>query len=96
MDRNKSKVVKSLEPHLKDFHVTNVRTDRVDSRKILSEDESLPVLAGPPFSRESFDRILLDGPCSGLGQRPKFRTEISIKELRSFPILQSHLFDTVC
>lgn len=50
---------------------------------------------GPPFPPCVFDRILLDAPCSGLGQRPKLE-EIDFKHVASFPPLQKKLFVTVC
>lgn len=50
---------------------------------------------GPPFLKESFDRILLDTPCSALGQRPQLYNPIRLKELESFPRLQRKLFITV-
>ncbi|XP_061778205.1 tRNA (cytosine(72)-C(5))-methyltransferase NSUN6 [Nerophis ophidion] len=46
----------------------------------------------PPFHPESFDRILLDAPCSGLGQRPNMASTWSLKEICSFPPLQRKLF----
>lgn len=39
-----------------------------------------------------FDRILLDAPCSALGQRPQFNTSMKMKELASFPKIQQRLF----
>ncbi|XP_075068031.1 tRNA (cytosine(72)-C(5))-methyltransferase NSUN6 [Mixophyes fleayi] len=49
---------------------------------------------GPPFLPESFDRILLDAPCSGMGQRPSMVCPLSLKELVSYPALQRKLFST--
>ncbi|XP_036453519.1 tRNA (cytosine(72)-C(5))-methyltransferase NSUN6 isoform X1 [Colossoma macropomum] len=48
----------------------------------------------PPFQEESFDRILLDAPCSGLGQRPNMAINWSLKEVCSYPPLQRKLFTT--
>ncbi|KHJ39996.1 NOL1/NOP2/sun family protein [Trichuris suis] len=47
---------------------------------------------GPPsFPRSGFDRVLLDAPCSGLGQRPLlFKPDE--KTVSSFPSLQKKLF----
>uniref|UniRef100_A0A5S6QIY0 SAM-dependent MTase RsmB/NOP-type domain-containing protein n=1 Tax=Trichuris muris TaxID=70415 RepID=A0A5S6QIY0_TRIMR len=43
------------------------------------------------FPRDGFDRVLLDAPCSGLGQRPMlFKPEE--KNISSFPSLQKKLF----
>lgn len=49
----------------------------------------------PPFPEESFDRILLDAPCSGLGQRPNMAINYSLKEVCSYQPLQRKLFRTV-
>jgi len=46
----------------------------------------------PPFPPEYFDRILVDAPCSGLGQRPQFYNKMTLKELNSFPKIQKKLF----
>ncbi|TFJ98555.1 tripartite motif-containing protein 72 [Platysternon megacephalum] len=47
---------------------------------------------GPPFSAESFDRILLDVPCSGMGQRPNMAYFWTLKEVTSYQPLQRKLF----
>lgn len=54
---------------------------------------SLP--ASPPYPSGSFDHILLDAPCSALGQRPQFVVKMTLKELQSYPRLQRKLFTTV-
>ena len=41
-----------------------------DDARAEDEEEELEALQGP-LEEESFDRILLDAPCSGLGQRPQ-------------------------
>ena len=41
---------------------------------------------------ESFDKILLDAPCSALGQRPMLVQTAKVKELKSFAKLQKKLF----
>ena len=38
---------------------------------------------GPPFLENSFDRILLDPPCSAMGQRPLLRWGKSLAEIQS-------------
>lgn len=50
--------------------------------------------AGPPFPPESFDRVLLDAPCSGMGQRPNMAGVLSLKELKSYQPLQRKLLST--
>lgn len=57
--------------------------------------KSSDVSKGPPFAAESFDRILLDAPCSALGQRPQFSNNVNIKCLRSYIPLQRKLFYSV-
>ncbi|KAM3929659.1 tRNA (cytosine(72)-C(5))-methyltransferase NSUN6 [Leptodactylus fuscus] len=49
---------------------------------------------GPPFPPESFDRVLLDAPCSGMGQRPNMACALSLKELTSYQPLQRKLLST--
>ena len=65
--------------------ITNVTTFVMDGTKSVMEtlDTGSPVSSQmcPPYPEESFDRILLDAPCSGLGQRPQFYNKIKIKEL---------------
>lgn len=51
--------------------------------------------AGPPFPPESFDRVLLDAPCSGLGQRPNMGSTWSLKEICSYKPLQRKLLHSV-
>ncbi|KAL7732165.1 hypothetical protein ACLKA6_010290 [Drosophila palustris] len=47
----------------------------------------------PPFAASSFDRILLDAPCSGLGNRPQLSCNIKQpKVLQSYPHIQRSLF----
>ena len=42
---------------------------------------------------ESYDKILLDAPCSALGQRPMLVQTAKVKELKSFAKLQKKLFE---
>ena len=51
--------------------------------------------SSPPYPSGTFDRILLDAPCSALGQRPQFVVRMNLKELQSYPRLQRKLFTTV-
>ncbi|KAF6021408.1 NSUN6 [Bugula neritina] len=56
-----------------------------------SSNVSPGVLGSPPYRPETFDRILLDAPCSALGQRPSLSNPITMKELSSYPPLQRKL-----
>ncbi|XP_015232936.1 PREDICTED: putative methyltransferase NSUN6 isoform X3 [Cyprinodon variegatus] len=77
----------------------NAQTLRLQSIKAYCFDSTQAVsiepteeYKGPPFPPESFDRVLLDAPCSGLGQRPNMASTWSLKEICSYPPLQRKLF----
>ena len=72
-----------------------VETHVKDSTKLLLEDTSnlSDGKKSPIFHEHMFGRILLDAPCSALGQRPQFNISMKPKELASFPKLQRKLFD---
>ncbi|XP_015595719.1 putative methyltransferase NSUN6 isoform X2 [Cephus cinctus] len=95
LEKIKSKIEK-LQNNCKDFSVKNVEIFCIDSTKAVAEDLSSVKINPlcPPFPEETFDRILLDGPCSGLGQRPQIFNSISPAELRSYVPLQRKLFST--
>jgi len=65
----------------------------MDGTKSYSENSDRET-ESPPFPAEYFDRILIDAPCSGLGQRPQFFNKMNLKELDSFPKIQRKLFAT--
>lgn len=79
-----------------DFGIENIRIHHfdslisVDSNNINNESE-----IKPPFKVESFDRILLDAPCSNLGQRPLLKIEVNENLIKSFPALQKKLLINV-
>lgn len=79
-----------------DKHKANVHIFQADSTQIIDDqDMNIDIFNGPPFSIESFDKILLDAPCSGLGKRPQFYNNISEKVLKSYVPLQRKLFQNV-
>jgi 16S rRNA (cytosine967-C5)-methyltransferase len=50
----------------------------------------------PPFSPGSFDRVLLDAPCSGLGtlrRRPEIRLKVDEANIRSLAALQRRMLE---
>lgn len=49
---------------------------------------------GPPFPLGSFDRILLDPPCSAMGQRPLLRWGKSLADVRDHAGYQQHFLRT--
>lgn len=61
----------------------------------LADAQNLWSFAGPPYPPESFDRVLLDAPCSGLGQRPNMGSTWSLKEICSYQPLQRKLLQAV-
>lgn len=50
---------------------------------------------GPPFAPFFFKKIILDPPCSGLGQRPQLRYIASDQEIQSYPRYQRKLIEQV-
>ena len=77
--------------NIKAFAFDSVKAVRVNDTQSLNETDD----DSPPFAKESFDRVLLDAPCSALGQRPQLYNPIKMKELQSFPRLQRKLFIAV-
>lgn len=91
-DKSKSKI-NSLKSNCEEFGVEIVQAFLMDGSKSCHEDASLNDTS-PLYPPETFDRILLDAPCSGLGQRPQFYNKMKMKELESFPKIQKKLFAT--
>lgn len=81
-----------LRENLKRFHFDCVQLFTFDATKALTK-EITPLNVGPPYPAETFDRILLDAPCSGFGNRPLLTTKMSIQSLQSYPKLQKKLLD---
>ncbi|KAJ0176626.1 hypothetical protein K1T71_007805 [Dendrolimus kikuchii] len=71
--------------------VTCVNVFAFDSTKCCSED-SQDINCGPPFPLNSFGKVLLDAPCSGLGQRPQLIDKLNPKTINSYKFLQRKLF----
>ncbi|XP_077628529.1 tRNA (cytosine(72)-C(5))-methyltransferase NSUN6 isoform X2 [Crocuta crocuta] len=63
-----------------------------DGTKALKLDMVKDAEGKPPFLPESFDRVLLDAPCSGMGQRPNMACSWTLKEVTSYQPLQRKLF----
>lgn len=75
--------------------LSNIQPHIFDSTKLVADQMGDFNIRKPPFQPETFDRILLDAPCSALGQRPQLYNAIRFKELQSFPRLQKKLFCAV-
>ncbi|KAL1784760.1 methyltransferase NSUN6 isoform X1 [Sigmodon hispidus] len=70
----------------------SIRAFCFDATKALKVDVIEGPEGAPPFLPESFDRILLDAPCSGMGQRPNMACTWTLKEVTSYQPLQRKLF----
>ncbi len=62
-----------------------------ESSHNINEDTSTDCENVKGFYPESFDRILLDPPCSALGLRPKLQIEVTLQQLQKFPRYQQKL-----
>lgn len=71
----------------------NIKIFCYDARKaVIEQDSNFVCTDGPPFEQNHFDRVLLDTPCSALGQRPQLYNTITLAQLRSYIPLQRSLF----
>uniref|UniRef100_A0A6P7FLK9 Methyltransferase NSUN6 n=1 Tax=Diabrotica virgifera virgifera TaxID=50390 RepID=A0A6P7FLK9_DIAVI len=87
------KKVAQLQKRCEDFGA-KVYSFQADSTAIISDTlSSKNVIDGPPFAPQSFDKILLDAPCSVLGKRPQLANRSSENEIKSFVPLQRKLFE---
>eukprot|EP01116_Phalansterium_solitarium_P012510 TRINITY_DN2887_c0_g1_i2.p1 TRINITY_DN2887_c0_g1~~TRINITY_DN2887_c0_g1_i2.p1 ORF type:complete len:338 (-),score=53.24 TRINITY_DN2887_c0_g1_i2:23-1036(-) len=90
VDRTADKV-KAIEDLASRLGLTNIQAIRCDSTTLLTPTATSTPSAAP-FEPESFDRIMLDPPCSGLGQRPRLKDLITLKNLIGFSPYQRKLF----
>ncbi|XP_046535110.1 tRNA (cytosine(72)-C(5))-methyltransferase NSUN6 isoform X1 [Equus quagga] len=72
--------------------LNSIRAFCFDGTKALKLNMVKNTEGEPPFLPESFDRILLDAPCSGMGQRPNMACSWTLKEVTSYQPLQRKLF----
>ncbi|KAI4489670.1 hypothetical protein M0804_003852 [Polistes exclamans] len=94
LERSKSKLDK-LQSNCDKFSSGNVKIFCYDSTKACNNHiNNSNINDGPPFKENSFDRILLDSPCSALGQRPQLLSKITAVQLRSYVFMQKSLFST--
>ncbi|XP_034562546.1 tRNA (cytosine(72)-C(5))-methyltransferase NSUN6 isoform X2 [Notolabrus celidotus] len=90
LDRIRNKIDK-IRQNAKLLHLNSIKAYSFNSTQAVSSDPAQET-EGPPFPPESFDRVLLDAPCSGLGQRPIMANTWSLKEVCSYQPLQRKLF----
>jgi 16S rRNA C967 or C1407 C5-methylase (RsmB/RsmF family)/predicted ribosome-associated RNA-binding protein Tma20 len=69
----------------------NKNTDE-NEKNILNKFKALSNIRCSVFPDESFDVILLDPPCSALGQRPMFSCDMTLEGLLTFHSYQRALF----
>ncbi|XP_028289723.1 putative methyltransferase NSUN6 isoform X2 [Gouania willdenowi] len=92
LDKIRSKIAQ-IQENAQILRLQSIKAFCFDGTKAVSSD-STQTSEGPPFPAESFDRVLLDAPCSGLGQRPNMSITWSLKEICSYQPLQRKLFHT--
>ncbi|XP_076014197.1 tRNA (cytosine(72)-C(5))-methyltransferase NSUN6 isoform X2 [Genypterus blacodes] len=85
--RNK---IERIRQNAKILNLNSIKVHCFNSTQAVSSDPAQDA-KGPPFLPESFDRVLLDAPCSGLGQRPNMANTWSLKEICSYQPLQRKL-----
>ncbi|XP_028425841.1 putative methyltransferase NSUN6 isoform X3 [Perca flavescens] len=90
LDRIRNKIDR-IHQNAQMLHLRSIKVYCFNSTQAVSSDPAQEA-EGPPFPPESFDRVLLDAPCSGLGQRPSMSCTWSLKEICSYQPLQRKLF----
>ncbi|XP_050000717.1 tRNA (cytosine(72)-C(5))-methyltransferase NSUN6 isoform X3 [Alexandromys fortis] len=85
--------VEKLKQNASLLGLRSIRAFCFDATKALKLDMADGTEGAPPFLPESFDRILLDAPCSGMGQRPNMACTWTLKEVTSYQPLQRKLFN---
>ncbi|XP_060803219.1 tRNA (cytosine(72)-C(5))-methyltransferase NSUN6 [Amyelois transitella] len=90
LDKTPQKIA-SLQKNCYSHGLTCIKAFVFDSTKCCSY-ESDGVHQGPPYPPNSFDKVLLDAPCSGLGQRPQLINKMTPKMLQSYKFVQRKLF----
>ncbi|XP_032956497.1 tRNA (cytosine(72)-C(5))-methyltransferase NSUN6 isoform X2 [Rhinolophus ferrumequinum] len=84
--------VKKIKQNALLLGLNSIRAFCFDGTKAVKLDTVKDTEGEPPFLPESFDRILLDAPCSGMGQRPNMACAWTLKEVTSYQPLQRKLF----
>lgn len=91
LDKTESKILLVKDKILKN-NLKSINAYAYDSTKTFVEslmENSIDFK--PPYKAETFDRILLDAPCSALGNRPMLSSNITPKMLESYGKVQKKL-----
>ncbi|CAH1790954.1 unnamed protein product [Owenia fusiformis] len=89
-DKGPSKIAK-IESNVKMWDLTIIEPYAFNACNAF--DPTAPPSGPPPYPEATFDKVLLDGPCSALGQRPLLKNKSSLKQIKSNPPLQKRIFD---
>ncbi|KAL1451731.1 hypothetical protein WDU94_006081 [Cyamophila willieti] len=94
LDKSKARLYR-LNETLKSLDLCSIQTHLFDSTRIHSSCEE--DIERMNLQQQSFDRVLLDAPCSGFGQRPMFENELSTldlnKKIKSHTFIQKKLLE---
>ncbi|KAK3587845.1 hypothetical protein CHS0354_019715 [Potamilus streckersoni] len=85
LDKTPQKVEK-VAKNAATWGITCIETYPFDSTQAV--DEAADVSGPPPYPQSSFDRVLLDGPCSAFGQRPCCKNRMTLNTLKSYSTYQ--------
>lgn len=90
------KRVSVLKENVEKFGFQCIRCYCLDATKAISNINANVATGNlsPPFAEHTFDKILVDAPCSGLGNRPVLSAKMSQKIRDSFPKVQKRLLET--
>ncbi|XP_075211216.1 tRNA (cytosine(72)-C(5))-methyltransferase NSUN6-like [Lycorma delicatula] len=93
LDKTEKKIER-IKENCKNQHLNNVSAYVFDATKAFDGNciTERGRVKAPPYNENTFDRILLDAPCSALGQRPQLSQSLSFKQADSFPLLQKRHF----
>lgn len=85
--------IEALKLKIHDHGYKSVHCFSYDSAKLYAPEGHTvnDTLIDPPYCDEQFDKILLDGPCSALGNRPQLNNPITDSMLLSYPKMQKKL-----
>lgn len=92
LDKSERRVA-TLKENIDRFGIKCVQCFAFDAKKAISTTPEESGRLTPPFAKQTFDRILLDAPCSGFGNRPILASKMTTKMIESYPKLQKSLLD---